>query len=197
MKCSYIEDTNNMEHFLFFLEILGTISFAASGALTGLKKNMDIFGVCILGLTTAVGGGVIRDLILGNTPPNTFRDPVYALLALAVSAVIFLKTVRNLLQRDPLWYDRMMLMMDSLGLGAFTTVGIQVAFENTESPTLFLLVFVGVITGVGGGVVRDLLAGDTPYIFVKHIYASASLAGALLCAGMWHQKWKDFHYYKT
>ena len=175
-----------MEHFLFFLEILGTISFAASGALTGLKKNMDIFGVCILGLTTAVGGGVIRDLILGNTPPNTFRDPVYALLALAVSAVIFLKTVRNLLQRDPLWYDQMMLMMDSLGLGAFTTVGIQVAFENTESPTLFLLVFVGVITGVGGGVVRDLLAGDTPYIFVKHIYASASLAGALLCAGMWH-----------
>lgn len=175
-----------MAQFLFFLEIIGTISFAASGALTGLKKNMDIFGVCILGLTTAVGGGVIRDLILGNTPPNTFRNPVYALLALAVSAVIFLKTVRNLLQRNPRWYDRMMLMMDSLGLGAFTTVGIQVAFEHTEKPTLFLLVFVGVITGVGGGVVRDLLAGDTPYIFVKHIYASASLAGALLCAGMWH-----------
>lgn len=175
-----------MEHFLFVLEIIGTISFAVSGALTGLKKNMDIFGVCILGLTTAVGGGVIRDLILGNTPPNTFRNPVYAVLALAVSAVIFLKTVRNLLHRNPRWYDRIMLVMDSLGLGAFTTVGIQVAFEHTEKPTLFLLVFVGVITGVGGGVIRDLLAGNTPFILVRHIYASASLAGALLCAGMWH-----------
>ena len=173
-----------MEHFLFVLEIIGTISFAVSGALTGLKKNMDIFGVCILGLTTAVGGGVIRDLILGNTPPNTFRNPVYAVLALAVSAVIFLKTVRNLLHRNPRWYDRIMLVMDSLGLGAFTTVGIQVAFEHTEKPTLFLLVFVGVITGVGGGVIRDLLAGNTPFILVRHIYASASLAGALLCAAV-------------
>ena len=175
-----------MEHFLFVLEIIGTISFAVSGALTGLKKNMDIFGVCILGLTTAVGGGVIRDLILGNTPPNTFRNPVYAVLALAVSAVIFLKTVRNLLHRNPRWYDRIMLVMDSLGLGAFTTVGIQVAFEHTETTTMFMLVFVGVITGVGGGVIRDLLAGNTPFILVRHIYASASLAGALLCAGMWH-----------
>ena len=175
-----------MEHFIFILEIIGTISFAVSGALIGLKKKMDIFGVCILGLTTAVGGGVIRDLILGNTPPNTFRNPVYAVLALAVSAVFFLKSVRRLLQRNPRWYDRIMLVMDSLGLGAFTTVGIQVAFEHTENPTLFLLVFVGVVTGVGGGVIRDLMAGNTPFIFVRHVYASASLAGALLCAGMWH-----------
>ena len=77
-----------------------------------------------------------------------------------------------------------MLVMDSLGLGAFTTVGIQVAFEHTEKPTLFLLVFVGVITGVGGGVIRDLLAGNPPFILVRHISASASLAGALLRAGM-------------
>ena len=174
-----------MQYFIFFLEIIGTVSFAASGAMTGLKKNMDIFGVCILGLTTAVGGGVIRDLILGNTPPNTFRNPVYATIALLTSAVFFLRAVRRFLLQDPDRYNRGMLIMDSLGLGAFTTVGIEVAFSHAESPTLFLLVFVGVITGVGGGVIRDLLAGDTPYIFVKHVYATASLAGALLCAALW------------
>lgn len=174
-----------MERFIFLLELIGTVSFAASGAMTGLKKNMDIFGVCILGLTTAVGGGVIRDLVLGNTPPNTFRNPVYATVALVTSAVFFLKAVRRFLLRDPRRYNRGMLVMDSLGLGAFTTVGIQVAFTHTESPTLFLLVFVGVITGVGGGVIRDLLAGDMPYILVKHVYATASLAGALLCVALW------------
>lgn len=81
-----------METFILLLELAGTMAFAASGAMTGLKKNMDIFGVCILGLTTAVGGGVIRDVILGNTPPATFQDPIYAMVALttlpgAVSAL--------------------------------------------------------------------------------------------------------------
>ena len=65
-----------METFILILELIGTVAFAASGAMTGIKKNMDIFGVCILALTTAVGGGVIRDLILGNTPPATFRNPI-------------------------------------------------------------------------------------------------------------------------
>ena len=75
--------------------------------------------------------------------------------------------------------------MDALGLGVFTVVGVQIAYEAVAEPTLFLLVFVAVVTGVGGGVLRDQLAGDTPYIFVKHVYASASLAGAILCAGLW------------
>jgi len=174
-----------METFLFLVNLMGTVAFAASGAMTGLRKDMDIFGVCILGLTTAVGGGVFRDLLLGVTPPSTFRDPVCAMVALAVSAVFFLRGIRRLLTRDQARYDLLMLWMDSLGLGAFTVMGIQIAYEQVPDPTLFLLVFVGVVTGVGGGVIRDLLAGDTPYIFVKHVYASASLAGALVCAGLW------------
>ena len=76
-----------MTVFLLILELIGTLAFAASGALIGLKKNMDIFGVCILGLTTAVGGGVIRDVILGNTPPATFQNPVYATVAIATALV--------------------------------------------------------------------------------------------------------------
>lgn len=174
-----------METFILILELAGTMAFAASGAITALKRGMDLFGVCILGLTTAVGGGVIRDVILGNTPPATFLNPIYASVALVTSLVLFLPRIRHLLMWDQRLYDLSMLILDSLGLGIFTVVGIRIAWRSTAEPTLFLLVFVGVVTGVGGGVLRDVMAGDTPYIFVKHIYACASLAGALVCAGLW------------
>ena len=174
-----------MQISIFILELIGTVAFAVSGAMVALKKNMDIFGVAILGLTTAVGGGALRDILLGNTPPVMFREPVYALLAIFVSIVVFIPQVRHLLTHNHALYDRMMLVMDSLGLGIFTVVGINTAYELSNDYTFFLLVFVGTITGVGGGVLRDVLAGDTPYIVVKHVYACASLAGALVCAGLW------------
>ena len=175
-----------MNVFLLTLELLGTLSFAASGAMTGIRKNMDIFGVCILGLTTAVGGGVIRDVILGNTPPATFRSPVYATVALITALVLFLPGLRRFLMRNTALFDRCMFWMDTVGLGLFTVTGIRTAYACAPRPTVFLLVFVGVVTGVGGGVLRDIMAGNTPYIFVKHIYACASLAGALLCGVLWH-----------
>ena len=168
------------------LELIGTLAFAVSGAMTGLKKNMDIFGVCILGLTTAVGGGVIRDVILGNTAPATFRDPIYAAVALAAALVLFFSRVRRLLMHNTVLFDKAMFWMDTAGLGIFTVVGIRTAYAHVPQATVFLLVFVGVITGVGGGLLRDMMAGDTPYIFVKHVYASASLAGALVCGLLWH-----------
>ena len=174
-----------MELLILVVELAGTMAFAASGAMTGMQKNMDIFGICILALTTAVGGGVTRDLILGNTPPATFRNPIYATVAIVTALVLFLPWVRHFLMRDPLLYERSMLILDTFGLGIFTVMGMRIAYETTPSPTLFLLVFVGVVTGVGGGVIRDMMAGDTPYIFVRHIYACASLAGALVCAALW------------
>ena len=174
-----------METFILIIELLGTLSFAASGAMTGLRKNMDIFGICILGLTTAVGGGVIRDLILGNTPPATFQNPIYATVAILTSLLLFMPGLRRILMRNPVWFDWALRLLDSLGLGIFTVVGIRIAYRCVAAPSLFLLVFVGVVTGVGGGLMRDIMAGDTPYIFVKHVYASASLAGAVLCAVLW------------
>lgn len=174
-----------MDTFIFVVNIIGTLAFAASGAMIGLHKNMDIFGVCILGLATATGGGVIRDLILGLTPPMAFRDPTCAVLALVTSAVFFSRRVRRVLTRNQRRYDRLLFWMDTLGLGAFSVVGVELAFSRSGHPTFFLLVFVGTLTGVGGGVLRDLLAQEVPYIFVKHIYACASLAGAALCAGLW------------
>ncbi len=175
-----------MDTFIFVVNIIGTLAFAASGAMIGLNKNMDIFGVCILGLATATGGGVIRDLILGLTPPMAFRDPTYAILALVTSAVFFSRRVRQVLMHNQHRYDRLLFWMDTLGLGVFSVVGVELAFSRSGHPTFFLLVFVGTLTGVGGGVLRDLLAQEVPYIFVKHIYACASLAGAALCAGLWN-----------
>ena len=170
---------------LGLFELLGTIAFAVSGAMTGLSKKMDIFGVTILGVVTSVGGGVIRDLILGKTPPATFKNPTYALFAIAVSIIIFIPMVRRFLFKKQHIYDAILLLMDSVGLGAFTVVGIQVAYTADSSYNLFLLVFVGVVTGVGGGIIRDILAGNTPYIFVKHFYACASIIGSLACIVLW------------
>ncbi len=168
---------------LFTVEIVGTVAFAVSGAMVGLKREMDIFGIAILGLVTAVGGGAIRDLVLGITPPNTFRNPIYALIAVAVSVVVFLPFVRRAFQRVHRLYDLLMLVMDSLGLGIFTVIGIRTAYDAGYRGW-FLLIFVGVITGVGGGILRDVLAGQTPYVFVKHFYACASLIGAAVCVAL-------------
>lgn len=174
-----------MDQLILVLELVGTLAFAASGAMTALKKNMDLFGVCILGLTTAVGGGVIRDVILGATPPATFQSPIYAVVAVVTSVVLFWPRLRRVFMWDPVLYDLAMLVMDSAGLGIFTVMGIRIAYEQVDQPGWFLLVFVGVVTGVGGGVLRDVLSNQKPYIFVKHFYACPTLIGALLCALCW------------
>lgn len=164
---------------VFVLELIGTVAFAVSGAIVGIKKQMDLFGVIVLGVCTAVGGGIVRDLILGVTPPITFQNPVYTLTAAAVSVLMFLPHMRARIGRHEPVFDRLLLVMDAVGLGVFTVVGVQCAYQKSEDYTLFLLLFVGLITGVGGGVLRDVLAGSVPSIFRKHIYALASLAGAL------------------
>ena len=172
-------------HILLILEILGTIAFAISGAIVGMQKHMDVFGVCILGLTTAVGGGVLRDLILNIAPPAAFRDPIFAVTAVVVSIVLFLKPVRRTTRRMALIEEKLLLGMDSLGLGLFTVTGIHVAKASATQGNLFLVTFVGVLTGVGGGLLRDVFAGQPPYIFVKHFYACASIIGAWACALLW------------
>ncbi len=171
---------------VLIFELIGTVAFAVSGAMVGLRQKMDIFGIFVLGLCTAVGGGMIRDLVLGRTPPASFVHPIYAAVAALAVIPTFFPFWRNLIEKKKLHYDRMMLAMDSLGLGIFTVVGVRTAFLYVEDPSLYLLIFVGVITGVGGGVMRDVMAGDQPYIFRKHFYACASIIGALVCVSMWN-----------
>lgn len=170
-----------MDIFVSILEVIGTIAFAASGALIAIKKRMDLLGVVVLGIVTAVGGGIVRDLILGITPPLAFRDPTSALIAFFTSVVFFIPWVRrNLMHRERI-FEYSLFFMDSIGLGVFTVMGIWNALDFSPDHSTFLLVFVGVLTGVGGGMLRDVLAGDMPYILIKHIYACASFVGALAC----------------
>ena len=170
---------------IFVLEMIGTISFAVSGAMSAIKKHLDLFGVVILGLVTATGGGVIRDLILGVNPPLAFVNPVYGIIAIISSFTAFVIVSRNIMPHDNPKYELLHQIIDTIGLGVFTVVGIRYAHNISETFNLYLVVFVGVITGVGGGVLRDVLTANTPYIFVKHVYASACLVGALVSGILW------------
>ena len=117
-----------MERFLFIFEMIGTVAFAASGAILGIRKGMDIFGVCILGLTTACGGGMVRDVLLGNTPPAAFQNPTASAVAVVTSLILFLSGVRHGLMGNQRRYDLFMLWMDSAGLGIFAVMGVRVAW---------------------------------------------------------------------
>lgn len=178
---------NYQEIITFIMEMLGTVAFAASGAMVGVERKMDIFGVSVLGVVTAVGGGVIRDVILGIIPPGVFQHSIYAIVAVITSCVVFavLYWKRDILEGSRrVTYDKIMLVMDSIGLGIFTVVGVNTGIRQGYLDQLFLLVFVGTVTGVGGGLLRDMMAGVPPYIFVRHVYACASIVGAITCVYM-------------
>ena len=166
-----------MDLLFAIFEIIGTVSFAISGAMEAIRHRMDLFGVVMLGIITATGGGVLRDVVIGAIPPRVFRDPTCAVLAFAVAIVVFLamrffasKGDRFVRTREYLYF-----FADTAGLAAFTVLGI----ESASRADAALLLFVGIITATGGGVLRDMLAGSVPSIFRKHIYALASAAGAL------------------
>ena len=170
-----------MDSIFFAFEIIGVIAFSLSGALTAMKKEMDIFGACVLGMTTAIGGGIIRDLILGVTPPTAFVNPLQAVLGLAVAAITYLPFVQKFFARNKHKVQALSLMIaDSVGLGVFTVVGVNACFNSLPNPNAFTAIFLGVITGVGGGVLRDVFSMNLPKIFVKHFYACASIAGAIV-----------------
>lgn len=173
-----------MDEFIFILELIGTVAFASSGAMIAIEKKMDIFGVNVLGATTAVGGGIMRDIILGLTPPGAFSHPVYVLVAALTSTILFViayakpTAFESRVKTD--YYDKLMFWCDTAGLGIFTVVGIQAAVRAVGGENVFFFVFIGTLTGVGGGVLRDIMAGETPYILVKHIYACAAIAGGIV-----------------
>ena len=174
-----------MDEFIFILELIGTVAFASSGAMIAIEKKMDIFGVNVLGATTAVGGGIMRDIILGLTPPGAFSHPVYVLVAALTSTILFViayakpTAFESRVKTD--YYDKLMFWCDTAGLGIFTVVGIQAAVRAVGGENVFFFVFIGTLTGVGGGVLRDIMAGETPYILVKHIYACAAISGGIVC----------------
>jgi len=170
---------------MFILEILGTIAFAVSGALAGIKKEMDILGVAIIAIITATAGGAIRDITLGITPPSVFRDPIYLIVVLITVAVFLfglrLRKINSPFVTKPIRFLEVLInISDAVGLGVFTISGVSVAIISGYGNNIFLVLFVGTVTGVGGGIMRDVFTMRVPSVFVRHIYALASMIGALI-----------------
>ncbi len=158
-------------NFLYLLDLLGTAAFAASGAWAGIRRKMDLFGVLVMGLVTATGGGTLRDLLLGDTP-FVFQDEMYLYLATIVSLTVFFFHRKIGFLHNPLFY------FDAVGLGTFVVIGTgkAIAFNMGFGGSVIL----GVMTATAGGIIRDVLANEVPLILRREIYASACLAGATL-----------------
>ncbi|MGO5359123.1 trimeric intracellular cation channel family protein [Anaerofustis sp. LCP19S3_F7] len=160
-------------------EIIGIIAFAISGAMVAIEKDLDIFGVVVLGVTTALGGGVIRDLILAINPPTMFISSNYAALAAISSLIIFFISYYKYkyIQKNRKIFDNALNFFDSIGLGVFVVLGINTAMYSGYSDNNFLIMFIGVITGIGGGILRDIMVKDIPFVLRKRIYALAAILG--------------------
>lgn len=154
------------------LDFAGTFVFALSGSIAAARKNMDVYGSVILAIVTALGGGMIRDVLLGRTPPGAFQDIGYLVVAFAGSLSVFFlyDTISRL--HHPLR------VLDALGLGAFTVIGVTIAVE--QGATWFGAILLGIMSGTGGGMIRDVLSQEVPLVLQREVYAVASLVGALL-----------------
>ena len=168
----------NIDLLIEIMNLIGDVAFAVSGAMTAIEKRMDIFGVCVLSIVTTVGGGMTRDVLLGILPPIALQDPLDIGVATVV-AFIWAARKKHLDQSQSPITANMLNISDAIGLGIFTVIGINVAQSHLEDAHAFILIVVGVITGVGGGALRDVLSGSIPYIFKKHVYAMASAVGAI------------------
>jgi len=163
---------------IHILDLVGTAVFAVTGALAAGRKQMDIFGVVVLGCVTAMGGGTLRDVILGNYPVFWISDTMYFAVSTIVATGTFILAQRWRLPGGVLMYA------DAVGLAVFTVIGFQKAFLITHM--YGISVVMGMTTGVVGGILRDVLSGEIPLILRKEIYASASLCGAALLALLFH-----------
>ena len=174
-----------MYTYITLFEIIGTIAFALSGAMKAADYDLDLFGIIIIGVTTATGGGIFRDLILGKTPPSAFANSQYVLTAAVTAFLVFCVLYifhgkLDLGDEGREKFEIILLLADSLGLGIFTAMGVRTAWNMYPDADMFLYVFCGVVTGVGGGLLRDTMLSCMPAIFTKHIYASACIAGAIV-----------------
>lgn len=173
-----------MDELIYALEIIGAAAFAVSGAMAALEHEADIFGVIFLAVVTALGGGVIRDLLLGVTPPKMFVSYVYlavaAVAALVVFADAYIRREKYRKHRDKL--DSINNMFDAVGLAVFTVSGMNTAMQQSDNVLLILVL--GMSTGVGGGMLRDMMINKMPKVLRKRVYAVASLLGGGVYYGL-------------
>ncbi|MBL0269299.1 MAG: trimeric intracellular cation channel family protein [Chitinophagaceae bacterium] len=162
--------------FLTIIDILGTISFAVSGAFLAMEKKLDPFGVLVLAFVTAIGGGTLRDILIGNLPVSWMRNETATIVIFssAIATMFFGRYLRHL--------TTTLFLFDALGLGLFTIVGIKLGMEKHFS--MGVCIALGTITACFGGVVRDVLLNHIPLLFRKEIYAMACIAGGIVYFGL-------------
>ena len=160
------------------LDIIGTMAFAMSGAMTAMHKKLDPFGVFIIAFVTAVGGGTLRDVLIGRTPVGWMRDLnyVYVIILGFIIAIIFRKKLDK--------FRKSLFLFDTIGLGVFTLIGLEKGINIGLHPVICIAL--GTMTACFGGVIRDILCTEIPVIFRKEIYATACFAGALTYVGLHH-----------
>ncbi len=178
-----------VEVILSIAEYLGIMAFAISGVMLAARKKLDLFGCLMLGCVTSVGGGLMRDLILGITPPLMFTDPSYVLTAAVTSSVVIalLWFSGDKFDMENPVYLSVVNITDAIGLGIFSAIGVSTACMQGYLENAFLCIFVGTLTGVGGGMISDIFAGKIPRIFRKNIYLIASLIGSILYYVMYNR----------
>lgn len=172
---------NAVDFAFFLIEIVGTVAFAVSGAMIAIDRNLDLFGVLFLGATTAIGGGIMRDILLGHIPPRAFSNYLYLTVAVVTALAVFLCTAWN--RKDGghrhRFSDAALNFFDAAGLGIFSVVGVQNTISAGFGDNGFFCIFLGMITGIGGGMLRDMMSRATPMVLHKQVYALASLGGSI------------------
>jgi len=166
-------DILSLWNLIQFLDLFGTMAFAATGAIKAVEHKLDIFGVIFLAAITGLAGGIIRDVVLGKIPPSGISEISYASIAIVTAIAVFFLYHRIKSQMG------LFLTFDAVGLGVFTIIGATIAL-NIYGFNVLLMVFAGMVTAIGGGIIRDALVNETPLVFRKELYASISFVGVLL-----------------
>ncbi len=169
-----------MEIFSTFIEILGVIAFSISGAMVAIRRKTDLFGVILLAIITAHGGGLTRDVIFSFSPPAIFGSKSYILVCVIVAVIVFLfaRKFSHTYLENELRIEHINDVFDALGLGVFAVIGVTVALEKGHSGDALICITCGLLTGICGGMLRDVLTNYTPFVLIKRIYAIAALSGA-------------------
>ncbi len=167
---------------IFIMELIGTVAFAISGALIAARCSLDLFGVVLVGCITSVGGGILRDLFLGHFPPAIFSNIIILLIAAITSIVVFVIAYYNADKFETLEkrIESINNFFDAVGLATFSVIGTETACETEFSGMAVFSISMGLLTGIGGGIIRDILVDKTPYVLKKHIYALASIFGSCI-----------------
>lgn len=168
-----VDFTVPAEVFIYILDLFGTMAFAVTGAFKAIENKADIVGIVILATITGVAGGTIRDIVLGRFPPNSIMDPSYVVITVVTGIILFF--LYSKLKKH--W--NVFLKFDAIGLGVFTVIGATFAY-NLFGLNFVAIILAGMLTAVGGGILRDVFVNQVPIVFVKELYASASFIGAVI-----------------